>query len=55
MFEKQQELYNIIIKAVEVMEKAAQDTTDMETLKTLTVGYHEIKEALNESNTKHGR
>ena len=51
MYEKQQKLYEIIINAVEVMEKAAQETTDMETLKTLTVGYHDIKEALNESRT----
>ena len=49
MFEKQHELTQILFRAVEIMEKAAKETTDEETFKTLTVGYNEIREALNES------
>lgn len=37
----------IVIDSVEIMEKAANNTTDPETFKELTIGFHKIKDKIN--------
>ena len=37
---------NLLVEAVGIMEKAANNTTDVETFKTLQVGFDKIKEGV---------
>ena len=48
---KSSSLQKTLVKAVSIMEEAANNTNDVETFKELTVGFNRIKEMLDESST----
>ena len=48
---KNNDLTKTVVQAVNIMEEAASNTNDVETFKELTIGFHKIKEMLDESST----